>query len=716
MSTQGKLAGGLFALLAVASLLLASTRSTTQTATSTAREFRPGTAKAEEPRGTPAGRHSSLADLYRAWEAAHLERGGDRALTLRLGRSRSLGHHIPATGGAARAEARGTVHLDLLGGSLRAEVSGLTEAADLWLVDNRSGPGHSALPEPGDRMLRVGPLVTASGTARLERSLGPGLFDRFEVDWVVVTRAGRRPSDRSLLYAGRSYFERLYTRLGRAGEGARASLLAPLAPRGLIGPPSRGPDPATAPQALATSGLISRQVADGADLFFRETFDGNGRTCGTCHRASANLTIDADLIASLPADDPLFVAERPASAGGVPGLEAPELLRRFELILENIDGFEDPERKLTLRGIPHIQSLRVSIAPPLDDGRPPLERTGWSGDGAPMSGELRLFALGAVHQHFPRTLDRIPDQDFRFPTSDELDALEAYMLSVGRMIDTRITGMIFEDSRAALGRETFLGRGKCFTCHVNLGAINGFGGNRNFETGIEQLAHPARAVRDFPPDGGFGTEPRDLDGDGAPDVFGDGTFNTPPLVEAADTGPFFHNNQFASLEDAVAFYDGEEFNASPGGEFVDGIELTEEEIDAVVAFLRVVNAAYNIELALQRMTAVRSLGPGQIVPVRAGGSAGPPPSHGSHTVRRTLIRLANLEIADAAEVLTAGELHAVLVERLLEALTLNEQALAARTPRRHRSLLDRAAAALQEAREGMGHGLVFLLGEGNLAF
>ena len=38
------------------------------------------------------------------------------------------------------------------------------------------------------------------------------------------------------------------------------------------------------------------------------------------------------------------------------------------------------------------------------------------------------------------------------------------------------------------------------------------------------------------------------DGFGIP---GDGTFNTPPLVEAADTGPFFHNNSVSTIEGAV---------------------------------------------------------------------------------------------------------------------------------------------------------------------
>ena len=39
------------------------------------------------------------------------------------------------------------------------------------------------------------------------------------------------------------------------------------------------------------------------------TFDGNGRTCATCHPPSNNFTIDPAFIASLPSDDPLFVAE-----------------------------------------------------------------------------------------------------------------------------------------------------------------------------------------------------------------------------------------------------------------------------------------------------------------------------------------------------------------------------------------------------------------------
>ncbi|MFQ5962129.1 MAG: hypothetical protein ACE5MG_12100, partial [Candidatus Methylomirabilales bacterium] len=33
-------------------------------------------------------------------------------------------------------------------------------------------------------------------------------------------------------------------------------------------------------------------IAKGREIFFNETFEGNGRTCGSCHRAEDNFTID----------------------------------------------------------------------------------------------------------------------------------------------------------------------------------------------------------------------------------------------------------------------------------------------------------------------------------------------------------------------------------------------------------------------------------------
>lgn len=99
-------------------------------------------------------------------------------------------------------------------------------------------------------------------------------------------------------------------------------------------------------------------IAKGREIFFNETFDGNGRTCGACHPAENNFVIDPAFIATLPDDDPLFVAEfNPALKEN---FENPRLMREFGLILENLDGFDDLANKFTQRGVPHTLGLRFS--------------------------------------------------------------------------------------------------------------------------------------------------------------------------------------------------------------------------------------------------------------------------------------------------------------------------------------------------------------------
>ena len=157
---------------------------------------------------------------------------------------------------------------------------------------------------------------------------------------------------------------------------------------------------------------------------------------------------------------------------------------------------------------------------------------------------------------------------------------------------------------AARGQALFLDntRGRCNVCHFNAGAngdpaIFGAGGNLNFNTGVEDLPDAPGQLLGDP------TPPRD-DGFGSP---GDGTFNTPPLVEAADTGPFFHNNSVATLEAAVGFYDGDAFNESPAGQLIlqatgSPLEIDATEIQAIAAFLRVINALENIRQAEAYLT------------------------------------------------------------------------------------------------------------------
>ena len=338
------------------------------------------------------------------------------------------------------------------------------------------------------------------------------------------------------------------------------------------------------PEPIPQNELIDR----GREIFFNETFAGNGRTCGSCHPSENNFTIDAAFIAKLPDDDPLFVAEFNPDLKA--NFENPRLMRMFGLILENQDGFDDLDNNFNMRGVPHTLGLPNSVA---SRNGP---QTGWSGDGAPGDGSIRSFATGAVIQHFTKTLNRIDGIDFRLPTDEELDALEAFQLSLGNQEELKLP-LPLKGIVALRGQSIFndINTGKCFACHSNAGANgdpNIFGpnaGNLNFNTGVEALPdQPADLVEELnPPDDGFG----------AP---GDSTFNTPSLLEAADTGPFFHNNSVETIEGAVAFYNGNSFNNSAAGQLLagatgSGINLDATQVVAVAAFLRVINALENIK-------------------------------------------------------------------------------------------------------------------------
>ena len=67
-----------------------------------------------------------------------------------------------------------------------------------------------------------------------------------------------------------------------------------------------------------------------------------------------------EFISRLPDDDALFVAEfTPALRDN---FEKPRLMRRFALILENQDGFDDLASNFNMRGVPHTLALRNSVS------------------------------------------------------------------------------------------------------------------------------------------------------------------------------------------------------------------------------------------------------------------------------------------------------------------------------------------------------------------
>jgi cytochrome c peroxidase len=526
---------------------------------------------------TGIGNAQSLLVTYDRWKTQYREKGGDTALGITLGYNRALSQEFTT--------ARGNLTIDLIEGKVSGNIFGLENNTtyDIWLIDNRPGPGHSVKPEPGDGMVQIGSVRTEAASARLNTRLDPTVIAGFSIDLVAVTRAGAGPEKDGIIFGSLSFFQRLYysesyglvAKVGDVSTTPSAYRNASAAPFGFLIPTL-----AHAAEQPDTAVFLEEKVVQGEALFFNELFEGNGRTCGTCHPAENNFTIDPAFIKTLPQNDPLFVAEFN---------EKPDLMRQFGMILENLDGFDQPG---VLRGVPHTLALSTSITPP--PGFPLVNTTGWSGDGAPGDGSLRSFATGAVIQHFPKTLSRIDGIDFRLPTDDELDALEAFQLSLGRSQELDLARMIFTSPVVESGKELFNstaeGTGKCIICHNNAGANVGAGFNPNINTGVEELrAQPARLVDpSIPRDGGFG---RKADGSGG---FGDGSFNIPSVVEAADTPPFFHNNSVNTIELSVAFFNSDAFNNSPAAKVTGVIQLEATEVISLAAFCRAINALENI--------------------------------------------------------------------------------------------------------------------------
>jgi cytochrome c peroxidase len=457
---------------------------------------------------------------------------------------------------------------------------------------------------------------------------------------------------------------------------------------------------------LVIAGAVSAEICTGADLFLRETFNGNGRSCATCHPVANNFTIDRPFIASVPANDPLFVAEfDPALAR----LEIPAQMRGRSLILENVDGFApDPTVRFVLRSVPHNLSMGTSVTRPPGDVSPPNERTGWSGDGAPGAGELRDFQTGAITQHYPKSLNRVAGTDFRLATDAELDLIALFMRQLGRTNELALTNVTMTDARAEAGRTVFLAVG-CNACHANAGANAGFGGggNRNFDTGVEAARNAGLAG--FPLDGGFLGAPANPDGS-----FGNGTFNTPPLIEAADTGPFFHTDTTIAgasahnvatantIEEAIAFYDSPAFNNSPSG-LVAPINMTADQIDDVGRFLRGVNAAFNAAQAIKRLDAASQL------LTRFGMS--------QDATQRENLRLANEEVQDAVDVLSAvTALDLDAQSRFNEAFALINQARTTASSTTRSTAIAGARAKLALGTLRIGANLTFTIGSGTVMF
>jgi cytochrome c peroxidase len=640
--------------------------------------------------GTP----SVFQRKYLSFRAQQLNRATPDVMRIRLGSVKGLTRSFTGTVGAF------AVNLD--SGAFDVTLRGLIplETYTVWLVDRAESNASrdtafglvtftasgisarltGALPRNLPTGLTIDRVMVAPGTARDNKPLGAGMVNVFQK--IFFRRLSLvNQSTGKILFKETKKAPRLSALVPRVAAETEAVLA-------LASPKSNPFELAFATILYAQEGTVAvpvdRLISQGARLFFDERFDGNGRTCGTCHPASNNFTIDPAFIAMLPDSDPLFVAEHnPALAA----LERPDLMRGFGLILENLDGFDNPPSnppsRFVMRGVPHTLGLTVSLDqdPGLTD--PPTEMTGWSGDGAPGTGSLREFAIGAVIQHFTRNLERVEIRDFRLPAEPQLDAMEAFQLSLGRAADFVLTSVTFNDANVAAGQSLFINGtgdpnagGQCAACHNNAGALAAFNGkNVNFNTNVEDKEHPARTeIEPFPIDGGFGRTPVNPDGG-----FGNRTFNTPPVVEAADTAPFFHNNVVATLEGVMDFYTGSEFN-NPDRPLSARFSFTQVQKDQIAGFMRAINTLQNIDVARRELEEILAI-------------IGNPQQEQNRRLQTALD-----DTQDAIDVLTGGIIFPSAVPHLTAARTRIEEAQQSSVSSQRRTLVQQAIAELVAAR------------------
>jgi inorganic triphosphatase YgiF len=167
--------------------------------------------------------------------------------------------------------------------------------------------------------------------------------------------------------------------------------------------------------------------------------------------------------------------------------------------------------------------------------------------------------------------------------------------------------------------------------------------------------------------------------------------NTPSLVEAADTPPFFHNNSARTLEDAIKFYTTDDFGNSPAGLLGGGgepnpFQLSKKQIREIGALLRAVNARENIRFSNEIAEEAQDAEPKEEADQR--------------------IREVIAETKDAIEVLDRGplKLYRTAIKSLKQAARLEQRALREADDDERDALLQQAIELKTEASASMIQG------------
>jgi cytochrome c peroxidase len=321
-------------------------------------------------------------------------------------------------------------------------------------------------------------------------------------------------------------------------------------------------------------------TAHGSFLFTLETFNGNGRTCATCHTLSTGTLSPAQAQARFAKNpkDPLF---RALDSDDGSGKSYSKLLNDATVMVEiplppHVRLAANPTaRTIKLRrGIPStFDSPRFDPVLMLD-GREPT---------------LASQAHGAIMGHAEAK---------RTPTATETSAIadfEQWLFSSKKMLDYAVTGKapaLPAGSTASekRGRALFLPTGLCGSCHggpmLNQVPENPFGtppGTRFMSVGVSEVNMAGNPVHEFIitlPDGSEITAASPDPGrfliTGNPDDFN--AFRMTSLWNIKNTAPYFHDNSAKTLEAVV-------FQYKLLFDFI-GLPFSEQDMADAVAYMK----------------------------------------------------------------------------------------------------------------------------------
>jgi cytochrome c peroxidase len=292
----------------------------------------------------------------------------------------------------------------------------------------------------------------------------------------------------------------------------------------------------------------------GEDVFFHETFGGNGRTCATCHDPRNEFTVSPELVQQRYQADPSHPLFRPIDSDDGRGNSYATLLDHalFKVTIPlhpNVTLIDAPqERTITVwRGVPSIANVQLS-APYLQDGR---------------AATLPEQALGAIQGHMQPT---------RKPTARELESLETFQREFFYPLRLRALSdpsdplpkppgfsMPVTSDAAVRGRASF--NLHCQRCHDGeLGSRPRDPAGSNFANAFVSDANTLNLPL-------FRLAFRQQDGTTIETVSPDpgraaitgriedlNLFDTPSLRGLKQTAPYFHDNSADTLDDVIRHY------------------------------------------------------------------------------------------------------------------------------------------------------------------